>query len=194
VDTACGGGPVGAFSQYARLRLSAPSVAADRCATLAAMTIAERWPAWWDAELFGVPYREADMALLESAHEDLKRLRLVRRRGRKLYATARGRKLATEPVAAALRTRVGSRRRRPVLRDGRRIVVDELSDNASHVPMMSWSRPRTRPHSGAGVTRPGTRRASAACRASSATSSAVARRIGSSRATPIPPGPSAGER
>jgi len=63
------------------------------------MTIAERWPAWWDAELFGVPYREADMALLESAHEGLKRLRLVRRRGRKLYATARGRKLATEPVA-----------------------------------------------------------------------------------------------
>jgi Plasmid pRiA4b ORF-3-like protein len=61
--------------------------------------VAERWPAWWDADLFGPPHREADMALLEELHEGLRRLRLVRRRGRKLYATVEGAKLAADPVA-----------------------------------------------------------------------------------------------
>jgi hypothetical protein len=60
---------------------------------------AERWPAWWDADLFGPPHREADMAVLEALHEGLRRLRLVRRRGRKLQATVQGRKLAADPVA-----------------------------------------------------------------------------------------------
>ena len=54
---------------------------------------AERWPWWWGAELFGPPHREADVAVLEALHEGLRRLRLVRRRGRKLHATVRGRKL-----------------------------------------------------------------------------------------------------
>jgi hypothetical protein len=60
---------------------------------------AERWPDWWNADLFGPPHREMDMALLEALHEGLRRRRLVRRRGRKLLATTRGRKLAAEPVA-----------------------------------------------------------------------------------------------
>jgi hypothetical protein len=61
--------------------------------------IAERWPKWWNAELFGPPHREMDMPLLEELREGLKRRRLVRRRGRKLLITPRGRKLAADPIA-----------------------------------------------------------------------------------------------
>lgn len=60
---------------------------------------AERWPGWWNAELFGPPQREADVRVLEAVHDGLKRLRLVRRRGRVLHATARGRQLAADPRA-----------------------------------------------------------------------------------------------
>jgi Plasmid pRiA4b ORF-3-like protein len=60
---------------------------------------AERWPSFWNAELFGVPHREADMALLEALREGMLRKRLVRRRGSKLLATARERKLADDPIA-----------------------------------------------------------------------------------------------
>jgi hypothetical protein len=60
---------------------------------------AERWPGWWNADLFGPPHREADMAVLEALHEGLRRLRLVRRRGRKLHAAVRGRELAEDPTA-----------------------------------------------------------------------------------------------
>jgi Plasmid pRiA4b ORF-3-like protein len=59
----------------------------------------QRWPEWWDADLFGPPHREADVAVLEALHEGLRRLRLVRRRGHKLHVTARGRKLAADPIA-----------------------------------------------------------------------------------------------
>ncbi|HWE13443.1 MAG TPA: hypothetical protein VG365_08030 [Solirubrobacteraceae bacterium] len=61
--------------------------------------IAERWPDWWNAELFGPPHREWDMPLLGALHEGLKRRRLVRRRARKLLITTRGRKLAADPIA-----------------------------------------------------------------------------------------------
>ncbi|MEO8966687.1 MAG: hypothetical protein ABI355_03785 [Solirubrobacteraceae bacterium] len=60
---------------------------------------AERWPDWWNAELFGPPHREMDMPLLEALREGLKRRWLVRRRGRKLLITPRGRKLVADPVA-----------------------------------------------------------------------------------------------
>ena len=60
---------------------------------------AELWPGWWDAKLFGPPHREADLRMLELLHTGLKRLRLLRRRGRMLYATKRGRDLAADPVA-----------------------------------------------------------------------------------------------
>src|SRR5439155_19801702 len=45
---------------------------------------AERWPSWWNAELFGPPHREADVAVLQALHEGLRRVRLLRRRGRQL--------------------------------------------------------------------------------------------------------------
>ena len=61
--------------------------------------IAERWPDWWNAELFGPPHREWDMPLIGALHEGLRRRRLVRRRARELLITARGRKLATDPIA-----------------------------------------------------------------------------------------------
>jgi Plasmid pRiA4b ORF-3-like protein len=61
--------------------------------------MAERWPDWWNAELFGPPHREWDMPLVGALHEGLKRRRLVRRRARKLLITARGRKLAADPIA-----------------------------------------------------------------------------------------------
>jgi transcriptional regulator with XRE-family HTH domain len=59
---------------------------------------AERWPGWWNAELFGPPHREADLAVLNALHDGLRRLRLVRRRGRRLHTTARGRELAEQPA------------------------------------------------------------------------------------------------
>lgn len=58
---------------------------------------AERWPEWWDAELFGPPHREADVRVLEVLREGLRRLGLVRRRGRRLFSTKRGRELLEDP-------------------------------------------------------------------------------------------------
>jgi hypothetical protein len=60
---------------------------------------ADRWPGWWNAELFGPPHREADLAVLEALHDGLRRLKLVRRRARKLHTTARGRELAGDAAA-----------------------------------------------------------------------------------------------
>ena len=70
---------------------------------------AERWPEWWDAALFGAPHREADLALLGALHDGLRRLRLLRRRGRRLYSTARGRDLLRDPegLLALLATDIG---------------------------------------------------------------------------------------
>lgn len=55
------------------------------------------WPHWWNAELFGEPHREAELAPLEALHEGLRRLKLMRRRGRKLFTTPRGRELLADP-------------------------------------------------------------------------------------------------
>jgi hypothetical protein len=60
---------------------------------------ADRWPAWWAAEVHGPPHRESDVAVLAALHQGLKRLRLMQRRGRKLLTTARGRGLAADPRA-----------------------------------------------------------------------------------------------
>lgn len=59
---------------------------------------AERWPDWWDAELFGPPHREADVRVLQVLREGLRRVGLVRRRGRRLYSTKRGRELTQRPA------------------------------------------------------------------------------------------------
>ena len=60
---------------------------------------AERWTGWWDAELFGPPHREGEVAVLQELHEGLRRLKLVRRRGRRLFSTPRGRQLTGDPAA-----------------------------------------------------------------------------------------------
>ena len=59
----------------------------------------ERWPEWWDTEAVGPPWREADVRMLDELHGGLKRLGLVRRRGRKLLTTKRGSELARNPAA-----------------------------------------------------------------------------------------------
>lgn len=60
---------------------------------------AERWPDWWDADVHGPPHREADVRVLEELREGLRRLGFVRRRGRRLLSTPRGRELAQDPDA-----------------------------------------------------------------------------------------------
>lgn len=59
----------------------------------------ERWPGWWHTEVVGPPQREADVRVLEALREGLRRLGLVRRRGRKLLTTQRGRALLEDPDA-----------------------------------------------------------------------------------------------
>ena len=58
---------------------------------------AERWRGWWNAEIHGSPHRETDVALLHELHYQLRRLRLLRRTGRRLVTTARGRELLADP-------------------------------------------------------------------------------------------------
>lgn len=60
---------------------------------------AARWPGWWDAELFGPPHREGELAMLGELHELLRRLRLLRRGGRRLLATAHACRLQSDPQA-----------------------------------------------------------------------------------------------
>jgi hypothetical protein len=61
--------------------------------------VAERWPGWWNAELFGPPNREDGLAWLCELDELLRGLRLVRRSARRLLITARGRALSHDPPA-----------------------------------------------------------------------------------------------
>jgi hypothetical protein len=61
--------------------------------------VAERWPSWWAADLFGAPSREDDVPLLTELHDLLRRVRLLRRTGKRLTTTARGRALAADPPA-----------------------------------------------------------------------------------------------
>jgi hypothetical protein len=59
--------------------------------------VAERWPSWWEADLFGPPHREDDVTPLWELHQLLRELRLLRRKGRRVLTTKRGRALAGEP-------------------------------------------------------------------------------------------------
>jgi len=63
---------------------------------------ADRWQGWWNAEIHGPPHRETDVTLLHELHQLLRRLRLLRRSGRRLVTTARGRKLFADPPALLL--------------------------------------------------------------------------------------------
>jgi hypothetical protein len=59
--------------------------------------VAERWPDWWAADLYGSPNREDDIPLLGELHDLLRRVRLLRRTGRRLILTTRGHALAADP-------------------------------------------------------------------------------------------------
>lgn len=59
----------------------------------------ERFPDWWRAELFGPPHREDDVFALRELHELARRMRLLRRRGRKLVLTRFGAALREDPAA-----------------------------------------------------------------------------------------------
>ncbi len=59
--------------------------------------VAERYPHWWDAELFGPPHRETDVTLLSELDDLLRATRLLRRRGRRIFATKRARGLVADP-------------------------------------------------------------------------------------------------
>jgi hypothetical protein len=59
----------------------------------------ERWPHWWNSELFGPPNREAEIAPLHRLHWLLREMRLLRRSGRRLRTTARGRGLRSHADA-----------------------------------------------------------------------------------------------
>jgi hypothetical protein len=63
---------------------------------------AERWQGWWNAQIHGQPHRETDVALLHELHWQLRGLRLLRRTGRRLVITARGRKRLADPAALLL--------------------------------------------------------------------------------------------
>lgn len=58
-----------------------------------------RFPDWWNSEPFGPPHREAELALLEALHAISRRAGLLRRRGRRLLLTARGRAALAGPEA-----------------------------------------------------------------------------------------------
>lgn len=59
----------------------------------------ERWPAWWRSDLFGPPNREEEVTPLHELHGLLRRLRFVRRTGKRVVVTARGRALQGDPPA-----------------------------------------------------------------------------------------------
>jgi hypothetical protein len=60
---------------------------------------ARRFPDWWKAELHGPPHREDDIYYLRNVHALARRLRLLRRSGRKLVLTRQGEKLRLDPAA-----------------------------------------------------------------------------------------------
>jgi hypothetical protein len=61
--------------------------------------VAERWPSWWAADLFGPPHREDDVTPLWELNQLLRDLRLLRRKGRQMLTTKHGRELAADPPA-----------------------------------------------------------------------------------------------
>ncbi len=60
---------------------------------------AERFPAWWDPEPYGLPKREDEFVLLRELHDLQRHSRLLRRDGKRIVATKRGNVLALDPWA-----------------------------------------------------------------------------------------------
>ena len=140
--------------------------------------VAERLAGWWKAELFGPPHREADLAVLGALHDGLRRLRLVRRRGRVLHATARGRVLAGDPAALleALAGDLGGSDPFTEMVAGE--VIRRSPPTASASTTSSWPRRSGRRTAAAGAISQATRLMSARCPGSSARSSVEARPTG----------------
>jgi len=61
--------------------------------------VAEHWPGWWAAELFGPPHRATDVTPLVELDGLLRALRLIRRRSSRVATTKRGRALQADPPA-----------------------------------------------------------------------------------------------
>ena len=59
---------------------------------------AERFPHWWDAELFGPPHQEAELVLLETLDALAREVGLLRKRKRRLLITARAKAILEEPA------------------------------------------------------------------------------------------------
>lgn len=59
----------------------------------------ERYPDWWDSELFGAPHREAEIYPLEVLHTLIDELKLARPRRGILKLGPRGRALSADPSA-----------------------------------------------------------------------------------------------
>lgn len=59
----------------------------------------ERWPGWWRGEGSAPPSSESDVRPVQELHQMLRGLRLVRRTGRRIAITARGRRLRDDPPA-----------------------------------------------------------------------------------------------
>lgn len=62
---------------------------------------AERYPSWWEADIFGPPHREADLGALEELHELCRRAKLLRLRRGKLLLTPAGRSCLADSTALA---------------------------------------------------------------------------------------------
>jgi hypothetical protein len=58
-----------------------------------------RFPDWWDTDLFGLPHREDEVFRLRLVHDLARRMRLLRRRGRKLHLTKKGEALRRDRTA-----------------------------------------------------------------------------------------------
>lgn len=59
----------------------------------------DRYPDWWDTEVVGPPYREAEIVALETLHSLALGLKLARRHGHTLRLTPRGQALRGDPIA-----------------------------------------------------------------------------------------------
>lgn len=62
---------------------------------------AERYPSWWEADIFGPPHREADVGPLEELDGLARRTNLLRKRREKLLLAPAGRACLADPATLA---------------------------------------------------------------------------------------------
>lgn len=90
---------------------------------------AERWPHWWRHDLFGPPYREAELPVLAETHLGLRRLRLLRKDRERLRTTARGRALLEDAEALLVALRDGIAGGEPFYADAWPLVEAAVRDD-----------------------------------------------------------------